>query len=139
MITFVRKARRVTEIGYARSFVYADDRGAGFSFPCDKNGQSLRDAKLNAAAQANYAACLKGSVNGHKVIDRGIVSRENRYNEPSVIVCVSCRKHVTLNSNTNRCSCGRYYNLSGQPLSDPSNWGEETGETAADILGPRRR
>ena len=35
---------------------------------------------------------------------------------------------------TNTCDCGRDYNMSGDLLADRSQWGEETGETVADIL-----
>jgi hypothetical protein len=35
---------------------------------------------------------------------------------------------------TNTCECGRDYNWGGQLLAPRSQWGEETGETAADIL-----
>ena len=37
---------------------------------------------------------------------------------------------------TNTCDhCGRDYNFSGQLLAHRSQWGEETGETASDVLG----
>lgn len=35
--------------------------------------------------------------------------------------------------------CGREYNAFGQRLSPRELWGEETGETLADILGPAGR
>ncbi len=139
MPKFIRKARRVTVTSLVRVFDYADEPGSGFSFPCDEKGLSRADGKpLNIGARANYAACLAGVVGGHAVIDRGIERHEHRYNEPAIIACVACGKSVTLDHDSARCRCGRYYSLSGQALSDPSNWGEETGETAADILGPRR-
>lgn len=34
--------------------------------------------------------------------------------------------------------CGADYNSAGQRLADRSQWGEETGETYADIVGPSR-
>jgi hypothetical protein len=34
---------------------------------------------------------------------------------------------------TNRCACGQFYNGSGQRLSHPKNWGEETGESFDDF------
>ena len=48
--------------------------------------------------------------------------------------CCECGKLVTLTSFTNTCDCGRDYNMSGQQLAPRSQWGEETGETAGDIL-----
>lgn len=35
---------------------------------------------------------------------------------------------------TNTCDCGRDYNWAGQLLAPRSCWGEETGETADDII-----
>lgn len=56
-----------------------------------------------------------------------------RYIEPAVGKC-DCGGLVSLEGFTNACSCGRLYNMSGQELSDPRFWGEETGEHPADIL-----
>jgi hypothetical protein len=138
MPTFIRPVKRITEYSYSRVFDHVGQAGSGFGFPCDEQGNLLDDKErpLNASARANYAACLTGSVNGYPVADRGIERYTNRYTEPAIIECVDCRRAVTLTHDAVRCACGRYYNLSGQALSDPSNWGEETGETATDILGP---
>lgn len=35
---------------------------------------------------------------------------------------------------TNSCDCGADYNWNGDRLADREQWGEETGETADDIL-----
>lgn len=35
---------------------------------------------------------------------------------------------------TNTCECGADYNMSGQMLAPRHQWGEETGESADDIL-----
>jgi hypothetical protein len=141
MPTFIRPAKRITEYNYSRVFDDADQPGSGFGFPCDEQGRLLRLSErgqpLNESARANYAACLQGTVNGRQVVDRGVRRYENRYTQPAIIACENCSRPVVLSSDTVLCErCGRYYNLSGQSLSDPSNWGEETGETAADILGP---
>lgn len=45
-----------------------------------------------------------------------------------------CGATVLCSDFTNTCSCGRDYNWSGMLLAPRSCWGEETGETAADIL-----
>jgi hypothetical protein len=137
MATFLRPSKRVTRVTYDRHFEYADTPGAGFGFPCDEQGNlGDEDGALSELALANYAACLAGEINGYKMIDCGIRRFENIYTEPAMIECVDCQRVVILAYDAVHCECGRYYNLSGQALSDPSNWGEETGETAADILGP---
>lgn len=46
-----------------------------------------------------------------------------------------CGQWLACDSFTNTCRCcGRDYNWSGQRLAPREQWGEETGETAADIL-----
>lgn len=46
----------------------------------------------------------------------------------------ACGQSVACKGFTNTCGgCGTQYNMSGQLLADPSQWGEETGETASDI------
>jgi len=44
-----------------------------------------------------------------------------------------CGREVECYAFTNTCDCGREYNHAGQRLAPRSQWGEETGETAADI------
>jgi hypothetical protein len=41
---------------------------------------------------------------------------------------------VVLDGFTCPCECGADYNSSGQLLSHRSQWGEETGESASDIM-----
>jgi Zn finger protein HypA/HybF involved in hydrogenase expression len=52
--------------------------------------------------------------------------------------CKVCGHKVTLwDSFLNTCeNCGTDYNGCGQVLAPRSQWGEETGESLADILGP---
>jgi hypothetical protein len=56
-----------------------------------------------------------------------------RKRQPKVITC-ACGRDVTCYGFTNTCECGKDYNYAGQGLAHRSQWGEETGETAADIL-----
>lgn len=50
--------------------------------------------------------------------------------------CVMCGEVVPLEGFTNTCECGADYNWEGRLLAPREDWGEETGETAADIIGP---
>ena len=139
MPTFLRPVKRITEYSYSRVFNHVDQLGSGFGFLCDEQGNLLNEKQhpLSEVTRLNYAACLSGEVNGYRVVDRGIKRYENRYIQPAIIACVDCNRPVVLSRDAVSCEqCGRYYNLSGQALSDPSNWGEETGESTADILGP---
>ncbi len=45
-----------------------------------------------------------------------------------------CGYTLELQEFTNTCACGRDYSFSGSLLAPRSHWGEETGETANDIL-----
>lgn len=55
------------------------------------------------------------------------------YRHPAIGRC-HCGAEVALSGFTNTCECGRDYNMSGQELAPRSQWGEETGESLADIL-----
>lgn len=125
------ESKTETFVSYSRDFRYASDPGAGFGFPCDKNGSVQ---SLNPAAQENFEACLKGEVRGEKVIDLGISQHQNTYRSAAIGKCDDCGKKVELSSFTNTCQCGADYNSFGQHLAPRSQWGEETGETASDIL-----
>lgn len=59
--------------------------------------------------------------------------REHNYIEPAIGQCI-CGCEVILNKFTNTCGCGRDYNMSGQELAPREQWGEETGETYADLM-----
>ena len=49
------------------------------------------------------------------------------------ITC-ACGRKVWCEGFTNTCECGADYNWNGTRLAPRSQWGEETGETADDIL-----
>ena len=53
------------------------------------------------------------------------------------ILC-DCGLRVICAEDVNPCRCARDYNMSGQVMAPRNVWGEETGETAADILRPLR-
>lgn len=54
--------------------------------------------------------------------------------EPKIIQC-KCGRRVECDGFTNTCDrCGADYNWAGERLAPRSEWGEETGESAADIM-----
>ncbi|HUU60093.1 MAG TPA: hypothetical protein VMZ50_11160 [Phycisphaerae bacterium] len=53
-----------------------------------------------------------------------------------LVIRCDCGLKVYCTGNINACKCARDYSLSGQVMAPRSAWGEETGETAADILRP---
>lgn len=62
-----------------------------------------------------------------------VLLRNGLYGRRAVGRC-SCGREVLLRGFTNTCECGADYNISGQRLAPRSQWGEETGESVADIL-----
>lgn len=50
------------------------------------------------------------------------------------IKCACGRSVAIYNQMTNSCDCGADYNWSGSRLAPREQWGEETGETADEIL-----
>lgn len=53
-----------------------------------------------------------------------------------ILVECDCGEEIVCSGFTNSCICGADYNWAGQRLASRSQWGEETGETLADIFGP---
>ena len=130
---FLKPGRRVEEHELRRRFHYVDEPGAGFSFPCDSQGQPLPG--LSPAALANYAACLS-LTQAERMADEGVVDEIWQHYEPPIIQCLRCQGEVTLwDAWLSTCpNCGADYNGSGQLLAHRSLWGEETGEHPTDLL-----
>jgi hypothetical protein len=53
-----------------------------------------------------------------------------------ILVECDCGEEVVCQGFTSTCECGADYNGSGQRLAPREQWGEETGETYTDIVGP---
>lgn len=130
----LRGRRRQTWIEYRHNFRWADSKYAldGYSFPCDAQGALAPD--LQEPAREAYEQCLQGAVDGRAIVDLGVCPQEHSRWEPAAGRC-SCGAEVELYGFTNTCDvCGADYNSAGQLLAPRCQWGEETGETAADVL-----
>lgn len=123
----VSRREHKTHVSYRHQFSRTDCPGAGFSFDCTADGTLLN---MNPDANRNYQDCLTRS----DLIDDGIIKSERDYWEPAVGLCDECGNQVRLSRFTNTCSCGADYNMSGSRLAPREQWGEETGESASDIL-----
>ena len=131
MTNFIRRAEHHTELTYWREFTFRGSDHAGFGFPCDAVGNVDRVA-LPERARANLDRCLSSDLD---VVDRGVRVEERRWTDPAVIRCRCGRAEVELASFTNSCAgCGRDYNSDGSLLVPREQWGEETGESLAEIL-----
>ncbi len=104
--------------------------GSGFGFDCDAKG---RVVLANDAQRASYAQAMRELADG-TIADMGVVIHRWTYRQPAEGRCV-CGRTVVLDGFTCPCDCGRDYNASGQMLAPREQWGEETGETAADLIG----
>lgn len=130
----VKREERVHEVAYYLVFNWSDNPGSGFSFPCDVDG-NVDEASLPPAGRENYKKCLDGT---HHVERFGVAKSERWIRVPAIGLCDACHAEVVLrDSFTNACgACGIEYNGSGQHLAPRSQWGDETGETVADMFGP---
>lgn len=134
----IKQRELIESVSFTRQFDYADMPGAGFGFDSDAEGNVNADA-LNPCARKNYDACLTGEIpwgegKTRRVVDLGVQRWEHSYVAPAVGQC-ACNAHVDLDGFTNTCDrCGRDYNMSGHLLAPRSQWGEETGETADEIM-----
>jgi len=116
-------------VGYSLEFNWLKG-GGGFSFLCDENG-TVTLAELQPAARKNYLDCASGVL---AVTPGRVQRRVSRWTEPAVGKCEVCGAEVILERFTCTCECGADYNSSGQRLAPRCQWGEETGESVADIL-----
>lgn len=129
MIRIISHGRWVEEFTYCIFYEWVEFPDSGFSFPCNQDGE-INFNDMEEAALVNYEKCESGE---YEVIYRGLQRYVNRYREPTIGECYSCKREVELSSNTNKCECGRLYNSAGQELVDPKFWGECTGEHPADV------
>jgi len=123
--------QRVTVPHYEIFFQYADSKSlSGFGFTATADGKvDTAVLEKKPAALSNYRKCLSGEF---AVKPGQFRFWEHDYIEAAIGKCI-CGCTVSLDSFTNTCECGRDYNMSGQELAARSQWGEETGETYADL------
>lgn len=124
------KCRTYSEaVHHRRVFDFADEPGRGYWFESDDRGQ-VKEDDLTPEARANLHRCMTGQ---YDVVDQGVRTWRTQYTDPAVGRCV-CGREVELFGFTNTCECGIDYNMSGQALAPREQWGEETGESLAEIL-----
>ena len=119
----------VTRVGYSHEYNYEGHEGWGFTFEVDANDNPI---DLAPEGRINWDKCHEGKADGRKVIDMGIRRNEREERHPAIGRCDCGRTHA-MGCGDIYCPCGKIYNSGGQELCDPSLWGEETGESPADI------
>jgi|SRR5579883_3214897 hypothetical protein len=116
----IQRSQRIQVERYALDFEWTDMPGAGFSFPCDKDGNLLMD-EIPETARENLEKCLSGE---YAVTAEGVRDCSYSYFQAAVGKC-ACGQMVTLEDPlTNTCECGREYNSSAQLLAPRSQWEE---------------
>lgn len=117
----ISKRRAVKVENWARDFTWNTESGAGFSFPCDRQGNLLMD-KIPSTGRGNLQGCLSGE---YDVTPQSVKDYSHTYYEPACGKC-DCGRIVELfDPMTNTCDCGLEYNCVGQLLAPRSQWGDE--------------
>lgn len=126
MADFIRHSQFKEMVRHRLDFWSLKVRGAGLGFDVDEHGCILEPLKLSDAEVSNLIRGLFGSEYTKPTVE----TERWTVRDPAVIRC-SCGSQVTLDSGwVNDCDrCGAMYNGGGQRLSDPRQWGEETGES----------
>ncbi len=121
------------ETHYELVFRLEDGQGSAFAFACDEHGNVFKD-QLPQIALYNLELCLRGEIDGYTV-RRGVLRYHTQSHVEDASGTYACGQHVVLTDAwASTCSgCGREYNAFGQLLAHRSLWGEETGESVADM------
>jgi len=119
-VQIINKREKVHVEQYSLVFNWRDQSGAGFSFPCTKDGKLLWN-EIPLTAIESLQACLKGQID---VVPVGVQDHSFEYWLDAVGRCSTCGKDVLLeNPFTNECGrCGALYNGFGQELAPRSQW-----------------
>ena len=132
----IKRRERIERVEYFLSYERKDIPGAGWSFPCDEQG-NVKEDELQPAGLESLRECRANHTEGPFACHPPEVRESwTRYTKPAIGRC-HCGREVELYGFTNTCDCGADYNSSGQLLAPRDQWGEETGESLADILNIR--
>ena len=104
------------------NFFYKDDPTAGFCFPATAHGDPDFDNMCQEAID-NYIKCLSDD----RLTPPDFTVEKHTYMNPAIGRC-SCGRYLTLDcdhAGAIRCNCGKWYNLFGQELRDPTYWEED--------------
>lgn len=128
MATIIRRPQRIEKVDCWRNFKLKGNivGSPGYSFPCDQFGN------VEDPDNENYQKCILGEL---EVIDMGIERIPSSYTVPALLRCDCGTEFELYDPFTSECpNCEALFNGAGQRLRDPKYWGEETGESLADIL-----
>ena len=122
MIKDFRNGEERESVGY--EVVFDDGRYNGYSFPCDEEGNP-KIAEDNDAAKENYEYCV---ANPDKFARYGkVIKRIWTWRENNSGTCDCGNRIELINQYLGGCECpycGRWWNVWGQELNNPSTWSE---------------
>lgn len=115
------RGKLVKEVTYELLFYFDSD--SWYGFPCDKDGNILEN-HMTDSARINYQWCIEHPEKFQTF--KCVKKYEHIYREPNKGKC-SCGEMIELyDEYMGACECprcGKWYNLSGQELLPPSEWG----------------
>jgi hypothetical protein len=131
MINRFKPAKDHDSVSYTLAFDLHGP-GWGVAFDCDEHGNVAPGyISANPDRERNYQAALTSGVKPY------VQRYEHHYRAPASGVC--CGLGLYLDLYTNTCpACGTDYDSAGHELAPREQWGEETGESVADILAADR-
>lgn len=106
--------------------VFDDGCNNGFGFPCDKEGNLLA---TNPDTKANYIWCMENQDKFKRFNE--IIEYKHRIRDEAHGICHCGEKVYLINEYYGACQCGKcgqWYNLFGQKILPPMEWGEDLCE-----------
>lgn len=111
-----RKSQHIRSESYRLGYEWNDQPGAGFTFPCDQEGNIIT-SEMGPEAWKSYRECQDNPALTFKGV--------KHYSSTSFVQAqgrCSCGRLVELYGFTNTCECGYEYNSFGQLLAPRSQW-----------------
>lgn len=106
--------------------VFDDGHNNGFGFPCDERGNPMN---LQDAGKKNLEWC---KAHPEKFVRANeVVTIRQSYTEPAHGTCICGATVILENQYYGACQCpecGRWYNLFGESLLPPDQWGDDPRE-----------
>ena len=99
---------------YSVVYEWILEPGAGFDFPCDKDG-NIYFSQFTEEQEADYAECEFGD-NSHLIVCKGIEDTSTTEILPAIALCY-CGSQLPLRSNRNECAnCLEVFNQLGEKI-----------------------
>lgn len=122
-IRIIKERETKVSITYSLEFDYRDNSGGGFTFPCNQQGEILRE-EMPQTAIDNYHRCLKDN----RLSSPYVLPHRSYWVEPAVGECFCGEQVVLENQYMGACQCpecGQWYNIYGQSLIPPEYWEDD--------------